>query len=149
MQNSEKLKKENEQVTHVRIDGLRISLELPPFFIFQDMKKGLAYYETYVKEAIEADKIVRTPKSYLEKIIKEIKDEKITTEKVVATFGYEWGYAWAIFTHYREMKFFVRITDKNQESKIEPLVGITEVITKSLLKGESLMIESIEFKDDL
>lgn len=138
--------KKDKQVTHIRIDDIRISVELPPFFIFQDMRKGLAYYETYVREAIKEGKVVRTPKSYLEKIVKQIKDEHLTVVKVVETFGYEWGYAWAIFTTYKDMKLFVRVTDKNQQSDIYAFNAIADAVTKKLLKKESLMLEPIEFK---
>lgn len=146
----------DEQVTHLRIDGIRISVELPPFFVYVDIGKGLNYYKTYVFEAIEQEKPVRNPGDYIREVLRQVADNEeernnilINYQNYITPKRYEQQMddAWFIFKKVREQKYFVRITDKNQKFDICDLEIGKGVIGDRLTNGESLMVEPIEFKE--
>lgn len=148
--------KKDQQVTNVRIDGIKISVELPPFFISPDIEKGMNYYKTYLSEAIAEGKAVRTPPSYLNEILRQVGETGARRQEILDHYGRHVGSkrvlqqmedSWFIFNEAKDEKTFVRITDKNQASETYSLTVTKMLIEGLLLNGKSIMLEPIKFKE--
>jgi len=146
----------NPSIKNAFIDGVRLkTVELPPYFISPDIEKAMNYYGKYLEEALELEKVIRTPAAYLNLILAQVGDTGERREEILRHYSQYVGSqkvldqieeAWAIYNKAKRQKHYVRITDKSQKSKIYP-VGIGIIFIKGKLKkGESLMIEPIKFK---
>jgi len=142
------------EVELVKIDGIEVGVEMPPYFISPDMEKGMDYYSIYLDKAVLAGKRVLDPASYFNQILAKVGDTGKRRDEIVKHYSKHVGStrvieqmekAWYTYNKAKEMPLLVRVTNKKQEQKLYTIAQIKFIIEDQLKKGESLMLEPVEF----
>lgn len=147
----------NPDIKNVEVDGIIVSVELPPYFISPDIEKAWNYYPKYLENALKEGKIIRTPPSYLNNILAQVGETGSRRDEIMKHYSQYVGSrkaldqmeeAWRVFKEAKGRGVYIRFTDAAQRLEVHPIDKALPVVKEKLEKGESIMLEPIMFQHD-